>query len=178
MAEEIAYGVSKTGGEACLRQLPAVSFESEARADEIPKEGPPYASLEDLNHCSGLILGSPAYFGHMSAALKHFLDQTTPVWLSGALVGKPAAVFTSASTLHGGHESVLLSMMQPLLHHGMLICGLPYSESALNQTQTGGTPYGPSHLSGPNGQPLSEDEVRLCRALGERVARTAEKLLP
>ena len=148
-----------------------------ATADEIPGAGPPYATLEDLQECSGLVLGSPTRFGNMAAPLKYFIDTSSSLWLSGALAGKPAAVFTSTSSLHGGQETTLLSMMLPLLHHGMLLMGLPYSENELLTTQTGGTPYGPSHLAGTDSKrPLSTEEKSLCSALGKRIATTAATL--
>jgi NAD(P)H dehydrogenase (quinone) len=177
MARQIARGVELGGMEARLRTVPAVSAECAAVAAEIPEDGAPYASLDDLRDCDGLALGSPTRFGNMASALKHFLDGSSALWLSGALVGKPAGVFTSTASLHGGQESTLLSMMLPLLHHGMLVCGLPYSESALLQTRGGGTPYGPSHHAGADGKrALDPDEISLCRALGRRLAETAEKL--
>jgi NAD(P)H dehydrogenase (quinone) len=177
MARQIARGVELGGLEARLRTVPAVSAECSAVAAEIPEEGAPYASLDDLRDCAGLALGSPTRFGNMASALKHFLDGSSALWLSGALVGKPAGVFTSTASLHGGQESTLLSMLLPLLHHGMLICGLPYSESALLQTRGGGTPYGPSHHAGADGKrALDADEISLCRALGRRLAETAVKL--
>jgi NAD(P)H dehydrogenase (quinone) len=178
LAEAISDGVSRVPGcSARLRTVPAVSTVSEATADAIPEDGPPYAEEKDLKECAGLILGSPTRFGNMAAALKYFIDQTLNTWLSGDLIGKPAAVFTSTGSLHGGQESTLLSMMLPLLHHGMLIVGLPYSEAELAQTQSGGTPYGASHVAGSTGrQPLTEDELRLARALGKRVAETAVRL--
>ncbi len=180
MANQIARGVEKVAGmQARLRTVPEVSPDTEASAPAVPAHGAPYATLEDLRECAGLALGSPTRFGNMAAALKHFLDGTSPLWLSAALVGKPAAVFTSSSTQHGGQESTLLSMMLPLLHHGMLIVGLPYTEAALTHTRTGGTPYGASHVAGANSdQPLSRDEQSLCQALGERLARTAHALQP
>jgi len=177
MAEQVALGVEANAAcEAVLRCLPAVSAASEQSEDSIPGQGVPYASTADLEACDGLILGSPGYFGNMAAPLKYFLDQTSALWLSGAMIGKPAAVFTSTSSLHGGQESVLISMMLPLLHHGMLIAGIPYSEPVLNQTRSGGTPYGASHVTGPDGRPLSDDEQAACRALGSRVAGLACKL--
>ena len=178
MANKIARGVEEiTDVSACLRTVPPVSTTCEASDDDIPKSGPPYAELEDLARCDGLILGSPTRFGNMAAPLKYFLDQTSTLWLSGALSGKPASVFTSTSSLHGGQETTLLSMMLPLLHHGMLISGLPYSEPELLKTSTGGTPYGASHLAGTDSSlELSEDEVQLCKALGRRVADFATKL--
>lgn len=177
MAAQIARGVELAGLEARLRTVSAVSSECEAVAPSIPDEGAPYATLDDLKNCAGLALGSPTRFGNMAAPLKYFLDGTSNLWLTGELVGKPAGVFTSTASLHGGQESTLLSMLLPLLHHGMLLCGLPYSESALLQTQGGGTPYGPSHHAGSDGKrPLDEHEIALCRALGTRLARIAQKL--
>lgn len=177
MARQIARGVEMAGLEARLRTVPAVSSECEAVAPDVPADGAMYATLDDLKHCSGLALGSPTRFGNMAAPLKYFFDSTGPQWLAGALVGKPAAVFTSSSTMHGGQETTLLSMMLPLLHHGMLLCGLPYSESALLDTRGGGTPYGPSHHAGGDGKrALDEHETALCRALGQRLAQTASKL--
>ncbi|APZ43922.1 NAD(P)H:quinone oxidoreductase [Acidihalobacter ferrooxydans] len=178
MARRIARGIEEIGGvEARLRTVPAVSATCEAVADSVPDSGAPYASLDDLRTCSALILGSPTRFGNMAAPLKHFLDHTAPLWLSGALAGKPAAVFTSTGSLHGGQESTLLSMMLPLLHHGMLLMGLPFTETALLATRTGGTPYGPSHFAGTDdSMPLDEDEIQLCRALGRRVAETVKRL--
>jgi NAD(P)H dehydrogenase (quinone) len=177
MARHIARGIEQAGFEARLRTVPAVSTECEAVAPEIPAEGALYATLDDLKHCAGLVLGSPTRYGNMAAAMKYFLDGTNSLWLTGALVGKPAAVFTSTASLHGGQESTLLSMMLPLLHHGMLICGLPYSEAALIETRGGGTPYGASHHAGADGKrPLDEHEIALCRALGLRLAQTAGQL--
>lgn len=178
MAQLIARGVAEVSGmQARLRTVPAVSAVSEAVEDTIPAEGPPYATLDDLRECAGLALGSPTRFGSMAAPLKYFLDGTGSMWLSGGLAGKPAAVFTSTSTLHGGQETTLVSMMLPLLHHGMLITGLPYSEPDLTTTTTGGTPYGASHYAGSDSKrPLSEEEKRLCRALGKRLAETARAL--
>ncbi len=176
MAQIIARGVeSVNGAEAVLRTVPDVSAVCEKTAERIPAHGAIYATLDDLKSCDGLAMGSPTHFGNMAAPLKYFLDQTTPLWLSGALSGKPAAVFTASSSMHGGQESTLLSMMLPLLHQGMLIVGLPYSEAALRETTTGGTPYGASHWSlEQNG--LSEQEKTLCRALGARLAKTAQRL--
>jgi NAD(P)H dehydrogenase (quinone) len=175
MARRIARGIEEVPGcQARLRTVPAVTTVCEAVADSIPEDGPPYASLDDLRDCAGLVLGSPTRFGNMAAPLKYFIDSTSSLWLSGTLAGKPAAVFTSTSSLHGGQESTLLSMMLPLLHHGMLLLGLPYSESALLTTTSGGTPYGPSHTAGTNNRrPLTEEEKDLCRALGRRIAQTA-----
>ena len=178
MARHIARGVESAGLEARLRTVPAVSTVCEAVADGIPDSGAPYVELDDLRHCAGLALGSPTRFGNMAAAMKYFLDGTSGLWLAGALAGKPAGVFTSTSSLHGGQESTLLSMMLPLLHHGMLILGLPYSETDLLHTRAGGTPYGPSHLAGTESNlPLTEEEKRLCLALGRRLAETAAKLV-
>ncbi|HEX23224.1 MAG TPA: NAD(P)H:quinone oxidoreductase [Chromatiales bacterium] len=178
MAQQIARGVEEvSGAQARLRTVPAVSSVCEAVEDDIPASGPPYANHDDLRECAGLILGSPTRFGNMATAMKYFIDSTSDVWLSGALAGKPAGVFTSTSSLHGGQESTLLSMMLPLLHHGMLISGLPYSEIDLMHTTTGGTPYGASHVAGAdNKNPLSDEEKRLCKALGRRVAEVAVKL--
>ena len=177
MARLIARGVEASGIEARLRTVPNVSPDTEASAAEVPADGAIYCSQDDLQHCSGLVLGSPTRFGNMASALKHFIDGSSSLWLSGALVGKPAAVFTSTASLHGGQESTLLSMLLPLLHHGMLICGLPYSESSLLETRGGGTPYGASHFAGQDGKrALDEHEKRLCKALGERVGRLAVQL--
>ncbi len=178
MARIIARGVEEVADmQARLRTVPPVSTVCEASADEIPDSGPPYVTLEDLKACAGLALGSPTRFGNMAAPLKYFLDNTGGLWVSGALVGKPAAVFTAASSIHGGHETTLLTMMLPLLHHGMLIVGLPYTEKALMATRSGGTPYGPSHYSGPRDRPeLSAEEKTLCKALGRRLAETARRL--
>ncbi|MCP1477412.1 NAD(P)H dehydrogenase (quinone) [Pseudomonas sp. EB276 TE3739] len=178
MARQIARGVEQAGMEARLRTVPAISTECEAVAANIPDEGALYASLDDLKNCAGLALGSPTRFGNMAAPLKYFLDGTSNLWLTGALVGKPAGVFTSTASLHGGQETTLLSMMLPLLHHGMLITGLPYSESALLETEGGGTPYGASHHAGADGKNgLDQHEMALCRALGLRLAKTAQKLV-
>lgn len=177
MARQIARGIEQGGLEARLRTVPAISTECEAVAPDIPEEGALYASLDDLKNCAGLALGSPTRFGNMAAPLKYFLDGTSSLWLSGGLVDKPAGVFTSTASLHGGQETTLLSMMLPLLHHGMLITGLPYSESALLETRGGGTPYGPSHHAGADGKrALDEHEITLCRVLGQRLAQTAVKL--
>lgn len=176
MARHIAQGVERAGLEARLRTVPAVSADCEATAPDIPERGDLYASLDDLAGCAGLVLGTPTRFGNMAAAMKYFLDGTTALWLNGALIDKPAAVFTSTGSLHGGQESTLLTMMLPLLHHGMVMVGLPYSEPALSATRTGGTPYGASHWAGSDSsQQVSDDELRLCQALGERVARWALK---
>jgi NAD(P)H dehydrogenase (quinone) len=154
--------------------VPSVSANCEQTEDDIPADGPLYCAPEDLRQCAGLVMGSPTRFGNMAAPLKYFLDQTSSLWLSGAMIDKPAAVFTSTSSLHGGQESTLLSMMLPLLHHGMVIAGLPYSEAGLMTTRSGGTPYGASHWAGSdNSLPVDEGEASLCRALGSRVARLA-----
>jgi len=178
MAQRIAFGIETVAGcQARIRTVPPVSTVCEATADEIPDAGPPYASLDDLRECAGLALGSPTRFGNMAAPLKYFLDSTSSLWLGGGLIGKPAAVFTSTSSLHGGQESTLLSMMLPLLHHGMLILGLPYSETELLTTRSGGTPYGPSHTAGSDSKlPLTEEEKHLCTALGKRLAETVAAL--
>lgn len=177
MAEQIGRGVDTDSGcEAVLRCLPPVSANSEQSLPTVPGQGVIYADLTDLDDCSGLIIGSPGYFGSMAAPLKYFLDQTSQYWLSGKLIDKPAGVFTSTSSLHGGQESVLLNMMLPLLHHGMLISGIPYSEPALNQTTSGATPYGASHVAGPDGRPLSPEESAACQTLGKRVAGLATLL--
>lgn len=176
MAHYIARGVDAIeGAEAILRTVPDVSAVCEKVAETIPAQGAVYATIDDLKNCDGLALGSPTHFGNMAAPLKYFIDNSTEVWFSGALAGKPAGIFTSTGSLHGGQESTLLSMMLPLLHHGMLIVGLPYSEPALRETTSGGTPYGPSHLS-LNSTPLTEQEKTLCRALGSRLAQTALRL--
>lgn len=178
MAQHVARGVEEVSGmQARVRTVPRVSAVCEAVEDSIPGSGPPYATPDDLKQCVGLILGSPTRFGNMAAPLKYFLDGTGGLWLSGALTGKPAAVFTSTASLHGGQETTLVSMMLPLLHHGMLIVGLPYSAADLTTTASGGTPYGASHWAGADDKrPLSEEEKRLCRALGKRVAETAQRL--
>lgn len=178
MAEHVARGIEKVEGiEARIRTVPAVSPVSEAIEANVPTEGPPYATLDDLKSCAGLALGSPTRFGNMAAPLKYFLDTTSALWQSGALIGKPASVFTSTTSLHGGQETTLISMMLPLIHHGALIVGLPYSESELFTTQSGGTPYGPSHTAGQNSDvPLTPEEKILCQKLGKRLADIALKL--
>ena len=175
MAQLVARGVQQNGGiEARLRTVPAISANSEKTEDEIPEQGPLYCEADDLRDCAGLVLGSPTRFGNMAAPLKYFIDQTSSLWLSGAMIDKPAAVFTSTSSLHGGQESTLLSMMLPLLHHGMVIAGLPYSEAGLMSAQSGGTPYGASHWAGAdNNRRIDDNEAALCIALGKRVARLA-----
>jgi len=178
MAEQIARGIETVDGcSARLRTVPEISTVCEATEDTIPEQGHLYANHNDLKQCDGLVLGSPTRFGNMAAPLKYFIDKTSDVWLSGSLIGKPAAVFTSTGSLHGGQESTLLSMMLPLMHHGMMILGLPYSENTLMTTTDGGTPYGASHLAGNNNdRPLSENEAQLCRALGHRIAQTSKIL--
>ena len=178
MAQHLARGAAEVAGvQVKLRTVPPVAEQTQTTLPPVPDEGAPYCTLKDLETCDGLILGSPTRFGNMAAPLKHFIDGTSSLWMSGALAGKPAAVFTSTASLHGGQETTLLSMMLPLLHHGMVLCGLPYSEPALSQTQGGGTPYGASHLSGGDGKrALDEHELMLCRALGKRVAGLAVKL--
>jgi NAD(P)H dehydrogenase (quinone) len=178
MAQLVARGVEAIpGARARIRTVPAVSTVSEAIEPPVPDTGAPYVELRDLEECIGLALGSPTRFGNMAAPLKYFLDSTSGLWLRGALSGKPAAVFTSTATLHGGQESTLLSMMLPLLHHGMLVVGLPYTEPELTSTTSGGTPYGASHVAGPNAdRPVTQDEQRLCVALGKRLAGAALKL--
>jgi NAD(P)H dehydrogenase (quinone) len=180
MAQLIARGVDEVDGmQARIRTVPAVSAESEAVTGPVPDNGPPYATLDDLKACSGLAMGSPTRFGNMAAALKYFLDGTSSLWLAGTMSGKPATVFTSTSSLHGGQETTLLSMMLPLIHHGMLIVGVPYTAGELLQTRTGGTPYGNSHLSGPDSDmPLSAEEKQLCLLQGRRVASAAKLLCP
>lgn len=178
MARLVARGAESVDGvEAVLRTVPEVSETTEATEAKVPSEGAPYVTLDELKNCDGLALGSPTRFGNMAAPLKYFLEKTSSQWLSGSLVGKPAGVFTSTSSIHGGQEATLLSMMIPLLHHGMIISGLPYTESELLTTTTGGTPYGPSHLAGADSNlPLSEDEKVLCLAFGKRLAVLATKL--
>jgi NAD(P)H dehydrogenase (quinone) len=178
LAELIAQGIESVSGcEAVLRTVPAVSAVSEATESAVPSSGAPYVELADLENCAGLALGSPTRFGNMAAPLKYFIDGSSAQWLSGALAGKPACVFTSTGSLHGGQESTLLSMMLPLLHHGMLMLGLPYSEPALMATASGGSPYGATHWSGISGdKTISEDTRALAIALGKRLATTAKKL--
>ncbi len=176
MAQNIAHGIASIpDAEAILRTVPKISAVCEKTADEIPESGALYATLDDLKNCDGLALGSPTHFGNMAASLKYFIDNTTEVWFSGALTNKPAAVFTSTGSMHGGQETTLLSMMLPLLHHGMILLGIPSSETALRETQTGGTPYGASHVAH-NQSSLSKDEKALCFSLGTRLAQTAIKL--
>src|SRR5436305_6257846 len=178
LARQVCRGIESIAGvTAKLRTVPPVSAENEGSAKLIPASGPPYATLEDLRQADGLVLGSPTRFGNMAAPLKYFLDCTSSLWVSGALAGKPAGVFTSTQTIHGGQEATLLSMMLPLLHHGMYLVGLPYTERALNETRGGGTPYGASHVSGPGTVPaLTDQEKSLAQALGRRVAHLAVQL--
>jgi NAD(P)H dehydrogenase (quinone) len=178
MARQIVRGVESVDGvSARLRTVPAVSNEPQDRQTPVPDSGPAYANRQDLAECGGLIMGSPTRFGNMAAALKYFVDSTSAEWFSGTLAGKPGAVFTSTASLHGGQESTLLSMMLPLIHHGMLIVGLPYTESGIIRTRSGGTPYGASQFSGWEGErDLDSTESELCRALGRRVAGIALKL--
>jgi NAD(P)H dehydrogenase (quinone) len=179
MARQVCRGVeSVRGAQARLRTVPPVAPQTETAMPPVPEDGAPYAETRDLRECAGLVLGSPTRFGNMAAPLKHFIDSTSDLWLSGALVGKPAAVFTSTGTLHGGQESTLLSMMLPLLHHGMLLLGLPYTEVELSTTAAGGTPYGASHVAGVGirPRPAVKEELALCQALGRRVAEVALKL--
>lgn len=174
LAMQIARGIEQTRGiEARVRTVPAVSPNTEASEPRIPDDGAIFCTLEDLEHCSGIALGSPTRFGNMAAPLKYFIDSTSPLWMSGALAGKPACVFTSTGSMHGGQETTLTSMMLPLLHHGMLLCGLPYTEPALSDTRTGGTPYGVSHLAEEGKIKLSEHEITLCQAQGKRLAHFA-----
>ena len=179
LAQIIAHGINSVSGvQARLRTVPKVAAVTAVAAPPVPESGAPYVELKDLDECIGLALGSPTRFGNMAASMKYFLDGTSGLWLEGALAGKPAAVFTSTASMHGGQESTLLSMMLPLLHHGMLIVGLPYTEAALTGTVTGGTPYGASHVAGANGSArISEDERKLAFALGKRLASSALKLM-
>lgn len=174
LADQLAQGIESAGMEARLRTVPAISTVCEATADSIPDSGDIYCSEDDLANCAGLLLGSPTRFGNMAAPLKYFLDGTAGLWMNGALINKPAGAFTSTSSLHGGQESTLLTMMVPLLHHGMVFTGLPYSEPALSATTTGGTPYGASHIEADN---LSDHEIQICQTQGKRIALLATKLL-
>jgi len=179
MANHIARGVEEVAGiDARVRTVPKISTVCEAVEDTIPAAGPPYVTLDDFRDCAGIILGSPTRFGNMAAPLKYFLDSTGALWLTGALANKPAAVFSSSSSLHGGQETTLLSMMLPLLHHGAIIIGSPYTDSTLLTTHSGGTPYGPTHVAGEDSKnPLTVEEKHLCKALGKRVATIAQRLL-
>jgi NAD(P)H dehydrogenase (quinone) len=178
MAQSIARGIEGVdGAKARIRTVPKVSANCEATEPEVPTSGAPYVELQDLEDCKGLALGSPTRFGNMAAPMKYFLDSTTSLWLKGALIGKPASVFTSSGSMHGGNETTLITMMLPLMHHGMMLLGLPYSEPSLGNTTSGGTPYGASHVGGAmDDQPLSDDEKKLCLALGKRLAESALKL--
>jgi len=178
LAREVCRGIDSIPGAAArLRTVPAVSTVIEAADEVIPADGPPFASKDDLKECAGLVMGSPTRFGNMAAGLKYFLDGTVSDWLGGTLIGKPAGVFTSTSSLHGGQETTLLSMAMPLIHHGMLLVGIPYSEQSLSTTTSGGSPYGASHVTwSRNPDSLSDEEKELARALGARVARIALKL--
>ena len=177
LARNAARGVEAAGAEAMLRTVPRVSPATEAVEPTVPDTGPPYASLEDLKACDGLLLGSPTRFGNMSAALKFFLDGSGGAWVAGHLEGKPAGVFTSTSSLHGGQETTLISMALPLIHHGMLFVGVPYSEPALNATRSGGTPYGATHVAYESGDAkLTEHEATCARTLGRRIAKIAVRL--
>lgn len=179
MARQIARGVSRVEGIAArIRTIPSVSPDTEASLAAVPDDGAPYASKEDLANCAGLAIGSPTRFGNMAAPLKYFLDSTGDLWLNGTLSGKPAGAFTSTGSLHGGQESTLLTMLVPLLHHGMVLCGVPYSEKALSETTSGGTPYGPSHWAGTGDQQaVTDHEKAICQTFGERLARFAVKLI-
>jgi NAD(P)H dehydrogenase (quinone) len=176
LARQAAHGVESAGAVARLRTVPPVAATTVAAAPPVPPDGPPYVELTDLVEADGLLLGSPTRFGNMAAPLKHFLDSTSELWLNGRLADKPAGVFTSSTSLHGGQESTLLSMQLPLLHHGMLIVGVPYTEAALFETRTGGSPYGATHIAAPWNTTLSADELTVARALGARVARLAAAL--
>jgi NAD(P)H dehydrogenase (quinone) len=177
MAQHIARGIESTGIEAMLRTVPPVSPTTEATDPAVPDSGAPYVTMDELKNCSGLALGSPTRFGNMAAPLKYFLDSTSSLWLSGGCVGKPASVFTSTASMHGGQETTLISMMLPLLHHGFVMVGIPYTEPSLTKTTSGGTPYGASHYAGADSKlPVTEEEQKLCFALGKRLAEIAQKL--
>lgn len=177
MAHTIAIGIESTGSTAIIRTVPEISSTTEKTQPTIPDNGDMFATKEDLENCDGIIIGSPAYFGNMASPLKFFLEKYSDLWFNGSLIGKPAAFFTSASGMHAGHESTLLSMMIPFIHHGCVIVGIPYSEQALDKTRTGGSPYGASHLntSQPN-KMLSDDETKICKTLGSRVAIIGQRL--
>ncbi len=179
LAQYIARGVASVDGmEARMRTVPPVSTTCEAVDNPIPDDGAPFVSLDDLRDCAGLALGSPTRFGNMAAPMKYFWDTTSALWLAGNLVNKPACVFSSSGSMHGGQETTLMSMMLPLMHHGMVLLGLPYTEPVLSTTQSGGTPYGATHVAGPgNDLPLSADEITLAKRLGERTALLAQRLL-
>ena len=176
MAGEVALGVETAGIAARIRTVPPVSATCEATENPVPAEGFPYCTIDELADCAGLALGSPTRFGNMAAPLKYFLDGTSNLWVNGTLEGKPAAVFTSTASLHGGQETTLISTMLPLLHHGMVLCGLPYSNPELHTTAGGGTPYGASHVAGRDNNPLTPDEIRLCKAQGRRLGELTLKL--
>lgn len=178
MARHIAHGVESVPDcKAIIRTVPYVSTTVENTESDIPDSGPPYANHEDLINCDGLALGSPTRFGNMAAPMKYFIDSTSDIWASGNLIGKPATVFSSTASLHGGQETTLLTMMMPLLHHGMLILGIPYSEASLSMTKSGGTPYGATHVAGNNDDlPITDDEKTLCIAIGERLAKVSKSL--
>ncbi len=178
MAELIARGVERVSGiEALVRTVPSVSPNNEATEPEVPEQGAPYVTIDELKNCSGLVLGSPGYFANMSSPMRYFWETTTSVWFSGDLVGKPAGVFTSTGSYHGGQETTLTTMMWPLMHHGMVIVGIPFTNQALLQTKSGGTPYGASHVAGDDDKnPMTDNEKDICIALGERVAGMALRL--
>lgn len=177
MAQHIARGIESIQGmEAKIRTVPNVSATSEATEPSVPEEGAPYVTLDDLKNCAGLAMGSPTRFGNMAAPMKHFIDSTSSLWLAGALINKPATVFSSTASLHGGQETTLLSMMLPLFHLGFIVLGIPYSEPDLTSTKTGGTPYGATHVAGASGAPLSDEEQRLCFAQGKRLAEVVKKM--
>ena len=178
MAAIIARGIEEVDGlQARIRTVPAVSPVNEQTSPDIPEDGPLYATMDDLTECNGLVLGCPTHFGNMPAAMKHFIDGTSALWMGGKLAGKPAAVFSASTSMHGGQESTLLTMMLPLLHHGMLLVGLPYTETELFETKTGGSPYGATRLTNDlDSTPLSDEERKLCLAIGKRVANTTKKL--
>jgi NAD(P)H dehydrogenase (quinone) len=175
LAEQLAMGVESAGMEAKLRTVPAISAVCEATENDIPGVGDIYCTQDDLANCAGLLIGSPTRFGNIAAPLKYFIDNTGSLWLNGALTNKPAGVFTSSSSLHGGQESTLLSMMLPLIHHGMLIAGVPYSEAALSETRSGGTPYGATHVES---ESLTSEEIKIARSQGSQIADLAQRLLP
>lgn len=177
MAEQIVQGVESTGATATLRTVPNISANHESTEPNIPAKGDIYVSKDDIAKCDGILIGSPTRFGNMAAPLKYFLDTTSDLWFKGTLINKPAGVFTSTASLHGGQEATLLSMIIPLIHHGAIIVGIPYSEPALQQTTSGGTPYGATHHNGINSdKPLSAEEIQLCRAQGARIATIAKQL--
>lgn len=176
LAEQIAIGIEQEGMDARVRTVPPVSPDTEATLSDIPQQGPLYCSQEDLANCSGLLLGSPTRFGHMATPLRYFWDQTTPIWLSGQLIDKPAAVFTSTSTLHGGQESTLLNLQLPLIHHGMLITGIPFTEADMHNRTSSASPYGATHLAVEGKTGLTDPERNLARSLGARVARLSQRL--